>query len=121
MQVRYCKALYSKQALLKAAFHFTDEYYVMLDCDNDYYVVEIIEKNEKQNTATISEEFGNELLAQMTRETILEETADIRKLILGRAFASTIIDSLEENGDDEESEEDPGLFEDWYESENRNG
>ena len=120
MQMRYRKTMYSRQALLKAAFHFTDEYYVMLDCDDEYYIVEVKGKKDGTDSEKILDEFGNELLAQMTRETILEETSDIRKLILGRAFASTIIDKVEEDLDEDSDEDDERLFEDWYATENRN-
>ena len=36
MELRYSKELYSKQVLLKAAYHFTDKYYLVADYNSEY-------------------------------------------------------------------------------------
>lgn len=124
MKISYKKEIYSKRALLKAAYHFTDRYYVHLDADNEYYYVELSAKESIENI-DIEQDFKNEMLAQATREAILEKTSDLRELILARAFASTIIEDSEisgaekvtaehdENNYDEDVADD-SIFEDWY-------
>lgn len=118
MRLTINKNLYSRCSLLKAAYHFTDEYYVLLDQDDFNYYVDIIHKDGSEQD-NIYGMFSNELVAQSTREAILEKTSSIRELILARAFASTIIDEKSETNilcsNDEESETDKGLFKDWYE------
>ena len=98
MKLTVNKALHSRYALLKAAYHFTDEYYVLLDQDESSYY---------------------ELVAQSTREAILEKTSSLRELILARAFASTIIDDKQSDdssvSDANDNEIDKSLFKDWYE------
>lgn len=47
-QLKYSKELYSKTALIKAAYNFTDKAYLHLDDDKDYYYVSIVSKNENQ-------------------------------------------------------------------------
>lgn len=116
MEFKYNQELYSRQALLKAAFHFTDEYYIYLDMDDQYYIVKIEKKDGSKPEDHLFGLFTNEILNQATRESILEKTEDIRKMILGRAFASTVIedDSLEDV--QEIDTEENSLFDDWYEA-----
>lgn len=46
MRIYYHKDLYSKVALLKAAYHFTDNYYVYLGIEGDCYFVDFNSKSE---------------------------------------------------------------------------
>lgn len=120
MELKYNRELYSKQSLLKAAYHFTDNNYVHLDCDKQYYLVSLTPKDTENSSEKLEEEFTNELLAQAVREAVFQQTQDIRKMVLGRAFASTIITD-EESGPDVNAEDyDNELFEDWYESKENN-
>ena len=41
MKLTVNKALHSRYAVLKAAYHFTDEYYVLLDQDETSYYIDI--------------------------------------------------------------------------------
>ena len=47
-QLKYNRELYSKIALIKAAYNFTDRAYVHLDADEKYYYVSLNAKNEKK-------------------------------------------------------------------------
>lgn len=114
MQLRIKKELYSKQVVLKAAYHFTDEYYVYLDCTDNEYIVLVKPKKENGESELATDEFSNELIAQAARESIFLQSEDIRKLILGRAFASTVIEENSADFEDADSEDDESLFEDWY-------
>lgn len=110
----FSKSLYSKAALLKAAYHFTNRFYVYLDMDDANYLVELTAKDGIDDRF-VQEEFSNEILAQSTREEILRQTSNIRELILGRAFGSTIIDTdLEETADTPAAEQTDEIFKDWY-------
>ncbi len=113
--------MYSRDSLIKAAYHFTDNYYVYLDADMQYYYVEL---NPKENSLLdiVEDDFINELLAQSVRETIYKKTANIRELILGRAFASTILEGNEPNEEitpKGEKIDEKGIFEDWFNDETR--
>ena len=118
MKLAFSKDLHSKYALLKAAYHFTDEYYVVLNQDETLYYVDIVAK-EGDTPSNIDGMFSNELVAQSTREAILGKTATLRELILARAFASTIMDENSDPGtsdsDASDGEMDQSLFKDWYE------
>ena len=39
MQLKIKKELYSRQVVLKAAYHFTDKYYLYLDSTQDDYII----------------------------------------------------------------------------------
>lgn len=96
MRIYYHKDLYSKDTLLKAAYHFTDNYYVYLGLENDCYFVDF---NSKTEASIVEEElqnqFKNEILAQMIHQTVSNETADLRKILVARALSSTMIDEEE--------------------------
>lgn len=47
-ELKYNRELYSKTALIKAAYNFTDKAYLHLDADEKYYYVSISEKQEVQ-------------------------------------------------------------------------
>ena len=85
---RYSKSLYSKMALLKSAYSYTDKAYIHLDSVDDYYVVSLTIKEGQRITY---EDFENEMIAQSLRDEIYEKTKDIRKLTVARALASTIV------------------------------
>lgn len=113
-KLSFHKSLYSKAALLKAAYHFTDRFYVYLDADSTDYLVEMTAKDGVDDRL-VQEEFSNEILAQSTREEILRQTANIRELILGRAFGSTIIDAGPEGTTDTPAAgQTDEIFKDWY-------
>ena len=45
MRIRYDKTLYSKEALLKAAYHFTDRAYVYLGVEGGCFFVDFTAKD----------------------------------------------------------------------------
>ena len=92
------KALYSKEVFLKTAYTFTETAYVHLSQNDKHWIVEW---NEKEGQNISGGEFENELIAQQLREELLEKTNDIRKILLARAYASTMINEA----DGEESAE----------------
>ena len=92
MTLRFSQRLYSKTALLKAAYHFTDLVYVHLDVDDLDYLVELFSKNDLPLPSNMEKQFMNEILAQTVRQTVSEQTGHLRELIVARAFASTIIE-----------------------------
>ncbi len=94
MRLQFDKTIYDKRALLKAAYSFSDIVYLHLEQDERFWYVSWVPKE----NVNISEKcFENELIAQSLRLHLLNETKDIRKLILARAFASTIIDTQTPN------------------------
>ena len=87
--VKVSKSLYSKEVLLKTAFGFTDKAFIHLEQDEASWIVSWKPRAEQE----IDEgEFENELISQSLREELLEQTSDLRRIILARAFASTVMD-----------------------------
>ncbi len=88
--IRVSRSLYSKEVLLKTAYSMTDRAFIHLEQDGKDWIVSWKPRNAQQ----INEgEFENELIAQSLREKLLEQSTDLRKLILARAFASTVMDN----------------------------
>lgn len=115
-QLKYRKELYSKTALIKAAYNFTDKAYIHLDADNDYYYVTI---SLKQGQEEITEkEFENEILTQSARHEVYLQTKNIRELMLARAVATSVIAPTEEKTESNEQEEleysEEEILKDWF-------
>jgi len=110
MQGKYSKKIYSKEAIFRAAYSFTDIYYLNIDSDDDYFYIDINNKN-GSTEENIGKCFENELITQMTRINISKETKTIRELVLARAFASTIIEDYDKKKID--NVDSSGVFNDW--------
>ena len=93
MRIQYDKEFYSKEALLKAAYHFTDRAYVYLGVEDGSFFVEFTAKGGTQfDKEKLENEFKNELLAQVIHQTISKETTVLRELLVARALSSTMVD-----------------------------
>lgn len=113
MKFSFSKDIYSKDALIKAAYNYTDKAYLHLDADFQNYIVEI---EMKDGLAGFSEkEFQNEMLAQMVRMDVQKRTKTIRELMLARAFASTVIERTEVVEDNEPEVNIDDILQDWFE------
>jgi His-Xaa-Ser system protein HxsD len=112
--MKFRKELYSKVALIKAAYNFTDRAYVHLDADENYYYVTI---EHKQPSCEISEqEFVNEMLTQSVRHEVYQQTKNIRELLLARAMATSVIvneDLVDDSEVDDEFNESE-ILKDWF-------
>lgn len=86
------KALYDKRALIKAAYAFTDRVYIHLSQTEKTWRVSWTPKAEQKLR---QEEFENELIVQQLRLQLVQDNEDIRKILLGRAMASTIVEMPE--------------------------
>lgn len=115
-KIKYNKELYSKVALIKAAYNFTDRAYIHLDADQDYYYVSISAKS--KNAEPSDDEFENEVLAQCARHEIYLQTKNIRELMLARAVATSVVaptaDGEEKSTVDTDFKEDE-ILKDWFE------
>ncbi len=87
------KGIYSKDVLLKTAFSFTERAYIHLEQNNEYWVIQWTNKEDEDINPL---EFENELIAQQIRERLLVINSDIRKIVLARAYASSVIELADE-------------------------
>ena len=112
--LKFSKELYSRTALIKAAYNFTDIAYIHLDADENYYYVSMSAKEEGKSIS--EKDFINEMLSQSVRHEVYKQTKNIRELMLARAMASSVMlnenyDSLED--ENEEFSEDE-ILKDWF-------
>lgn len=84
---------FSDTAILKTAYWFTDKFYLYLSCGQDnpvFFYVEIRLKEECPNSKEALEvacrEFSNLLIDQAVRQKILNETSNIRDILVQKAF-----------------------------------
>lgn len=116
------KSIYSREVLLKTAYCFTDKVYLHLAQNDAEWIVSW---TPKENCDVSANEFENELISQQLRIHLLEKTSDIRKLVLARAFASTIIDDQQDPIDEADYREDVAddsnsdILKGWFEKNDR--
>lgn len=115
IKLEFSKEMYFRESILKAAYLFLDRAYVFLDATANKYIVELEVKN-KEADSIIEKEFMNELLAQTIRKKITEDSADIRKLLLARALASSVVDTNSKKIETENkfSEQLDNILTDWF-------
>lgn len=114
MVFRFSKELYTKEAVFKAAYSYTDKAYLHIDVDELNYLINVEAKSE---TDPIDEaEFQNEMLAQMVRQYIQIQTKNVRELILARAFSSTLIEKVSDPSEitEESSLDINSILTDWF-------
>lgn len=93
MRIQYSKEFYSKEAFLKAAYHFTDKAYVYLGVEGNNFFVDFSAKDGIAfDIDKLENEFKNELLAQAIHQTVSKETTVLRELLVARALSSTMVD-----------------------------
>ena len=80
--------IYSREALLRACYIFTDRCYLFLEpIDKDRVRVRFRRRRSSAELSRIVADFSNELLNQALRHSIATETRTIRELIVTQAFA----------------------------------
>lgn len=114
MTFEYNKDIYSKTALIKAAYHFTDKAYLHLDSDGEKYIVCI---EPKPNISIDEKDFENEILAQVARLEIYRQTKNIREISFARALASSVVELAQDNETLKETidTEAASILKDWFE------
>lgn len=90
MQIRYKKDLYSRNVLFKTCYKFTDDTYIHLDVDEKDFIVTIIPKN-NDDKIDYASEFSNQLIEEINREIVINQTKNIRQILFARSMASTVI------------------------------
>ena len=112
-ELKFNKELYSKIALIKAAYNYTDIAYLHLDADEKYYYVSIESKN--MECEINEDDFINEILAQSVRHEVYLQTKNIRELLLARAMATSVVIENEQKEilqDDDFNENE--ILKDWF-------
>jgi len=117
MLMTFSKELYSKIALLKSAYAFTDRAYVHLDVNDQYYIVEVCPKDDC--SPITEQEFMNEMLCQCVRHEIYQQTKTVRELLIARSMASTVIERPDPTVDEavpmEQTGNEKQILTDWFE------
>lgn len=115
MQIRYKKELYTRSVLFKTCYKFTDVAYIHLDADDDNFIVEISPKN-SNDTIDYALEFANQIIEEVNRELVAEQTKNIRQILFARSMASTVIYD-DDIADIDTEVEDKSAMKDWFANE----
>ncbi len=113
---KYPIDLYSREAVLKASYAFTDDWYIHLDVDDGAYCISLRQKDGDE-TDELYAMFENELIAQETRRVVTNRTKNLREMIVAKALSSTIIreDGLPSEEDGQYNAEE--ILTDWFSDE----
>ena len=89
--VKLSKAVYSLQAIKKAAYRFIDKFSVNIRDEDENYVVDLFYSKEFSPDVKnfLLSDFSKEILDQDLRESIKAETEAYRNLILAHVFSKT--------------------------------
>ena len=115
MLLKLSKELYEKEAIIKAAYFFTDKYYIDLKVDENCYIV-CLQPKHVDLEENSEKEFMNEIIIQTTRLLISRRTKNIREMIIGRALASTIIDNRDDGFVDDELINSDDILNNWFDT-----
>jgi His-Xaa-Ser system protein HxsD len=95
--------IYSREAVVRAAYKFTDRCHVLLDTHptrSNHLRVYIDPKVEVTELHSLCGEFANELLDQRLREILESQFGEVRTLIVAQAFAEgNLLDRDRDEGD----------------------
>jgi His-Xaa-Ser system protein HxsD len=98
--VKFDATVYRLNAIKKAAYKFGGHFHVLIEQHDHVVEVRLKPKESCNSPDAFVGEFCNEVLDQELRETVADETAGIRNLLLAQAFSKTsLIDSELETGD----------------------
>ena len=89
--------LFCREAVLKAAYQFLDQYYIHLSYASQNEIAVELSAKPGAEINNIDSSFGNELIAQMVRYQLSVSNKGMKDLILGRALYSTCIDTTDTN------------------------
>jgi His-Xaa-Ser system protein HxsD len=90
MQLQLDSAVYSIEAVQKAAYRFIDRFSAVISQDAQHILINIeVDEKHIPSTDAIIADFNKELLDQNLRFQIKAETEQARNLILAYAFSKT--------------------------------
>lgn len=102
------KDMYNVKTIMKAAYNFIEDFYILLNYVNSDIEVALESKVQKnsEEMKKYKGEFYNELLRQNVRYIVAKDTKNIRELVMGRALYDTCIeyDDIEEDISENSSE-----------------
>lgn len=112
IEFSFSSKIYSKEAVLMTVSEFSYSFDFHLSYENDEFKISCIPLG---NIVITNRMFERKLIENSIRCNILSKTQDVRKLILARAFASTIIDLGENNAEFEQEEwNENEILKDWF-------
>lgn len=118
IEFRINKEVYPLKAIYRAAYLFTDKYYIGLDQTEETYIIKFSGKEKTCDYDDVGA-FQNELLNQNLKLALSNDTREIRELIVTRALYSSFLpEENEEVSISETSEQEYDLDEiakAWYE------
>jgi len=88
------KDIYNIKTIMKAAYNYIEEFYILLNYVNSDIEV-VLESKEQKSSEEMKKhkgEFYNELLRQNVRFIVAKDTKNIRELVMGRALYDTCIE-----------------------------
>lgn len=121
--VRLDKCFYPKVTLVKAAHRFLNDYYVFIESDENNYLINWQPKDDDIIDSKFELDFKNELLTQLIRYEVFQQTKTIRQLTLARAFASSMYTTSQSEEGNEQTDNDSTynidtVLSDWSSNDN---
>ncbi len=92
--IKINKNIYPKEVIIQATYVKLDEYYFLIDEDNDYFIITMKYKETENKNISESSIYGffDELIESMSYIDQLKRTSKIREIILERALLGQTLD-----------------------------
>ena len=116
MVLKLSEDIYPKEIILKAAYKYSGDYQMFLDKKDGYFYLEVNSNDGKEiNDSELESKIKKELIAQAARYSVVQQTQDLRNIIVARALASTIIDDTDNGYISKENMKAEEILSDWFE------
>ena len=86
------KKIYPKEVLIQAAYIKIEKYYILIDKDENYFIVTLKKKDESELKEDSVYEFFDEIIESQSYLDQLERTSKLREIILEKALLSQTVD-----------------------------
>lgn len=100
ISLRVQVSIYGEEGIAQAVHRFTDRCYVHLEREGDSLICRLLPKDERGDMRLVAGDLANEMLDQMLRHRLKEETEPTRRLIVAQAFSRTNVLHPELDTDD---------------------
>lgn len=90
--IKINKEIYPKKVLIQAAYVKLEKYYILIDQDENYFIINLRFKDKAKIEENSVFEFFDELIESQSYLDQIERTAKIREIILERALLGQTLD-----------------------------
>jgi His-Xaa-Ser system protein HxsD len=94
--IKINKNIYSKEIVVQTTYVLLDKYYFLIDCEEEYWIVSMVPKEEGKISEKSVYRFFDELIESSSYLDQMKNTSEIRQMILERAILTQGVSNSDE-------------------------